>query len=254
MKPLPQYPRLVCVESAYASRGDPVGSAANREFLREALLDSLHRGEAPYASHAYLPNVLDDNDASQRSVGMEAGHAWAKTASLIAIYLREPAERISKGVVERLARVAPTQDMTPIVVRVAEGPMVFGERREFREWLVVGRSVDLDGCFLSCVPAEPRAGDRDDCKVLFLSRGMALAEAMRRHDAADAPREPRRKLTQPYTLEDVLQWLQWAREDCFNDDGRGHVDSAIEELERIAALHYPSCNPPAKARSEQENP
>lgn len=163
----PRYPRLVCVESAYA--GDVT---ANRAFLREALLDSLSRGEAPYASHAYLPDVLDDGDASQRSIGLQAGHAWAKMAACIAIYLRDPAERISRGVVERLAAVAPAQDMTPIVIRVAE-------EGGFREFLVVERHCDLDGCLLVFTPEEPRPGERVDW--LFCSAGMEPAEVMRRH-------------------------------------------------------------------------
>ena len=165
----PRYPRLVCVESAYA--GDVT---ANKAFLRRALLDSLSRGEAPYASHAYLPDVLDDGDASQRSIGLQAGHAWAKMAACIAIYLRDPAERISRGVVERLAAVASAQDMTPLVVRVAE-------EGGFREFLVVERHCDLDGCLLVCTPAEPRPGERDDCYRLFYSAGMGPAEVMCRH-------------------------------------------------------------------------
>lgn len=165
----PRYPRLVCVESAYA--GD---AKANRAFLRRALLDSLSRGEAPYASHAYLPDVLDDGDASQRSIGLQAGHAWAKMAACIAIYLREPGERFSRGVVERLAAVASAQDMTPIVVRVAE-------KGGFREFLVVERHCDLDGCLLVCEPDERRPGERDDCYRLFYSAGMRPEEVLRRH-------------------------------------------------------------------------
>lgn len=218
----PRYPRLVCVESAYA--GDV---RANKAFLRRALLDSLSRGEAPYASHAYLPDVLDDGDASQRSIGLQAGHAWAKMAACIAIYLRDPAERISRGVVERLAAVAPAQDMTPIVIRVAE-------EGGFREFLVVERHCDLDGCLLVCEFDERRPADPDNCYRLFYSVGMGQEEVFRRYALTSTRSTP--ALLQPaprpasWTLAEVLQW---AREDCFNDDGRSHVDSTIKELERI---------------------
>lgn len=153
----PRYPRLVCVESAYA--GDVV---ANRAFLREALQDSLSRGEAPVASHAYLPDVLDDSDPEQRSIGLQAGHAWAKQAALIAIYLRE-GERISRGVVERLAAVASAQDMTPIEVRVKRANADNPSGLEFARFTVIGRHVDLDGALLACIPSEHtrRVGDVD---------------------------------------------------------------------------------------------
>jgi hypothetical protein len=51
---------------------------AHEAYLREALRDSLNRGEHPYASHAYLPLVLNDGDHAQRRRGLQAGHSLTR--------------------------------------------------------------------------------------------------------------------------------------------------------------------------------
>ncbi|KKK77604.1 hypothetical protein LCGC14_2851890, partial [marine sediment metagenome] len=48
--------------------------------------DSLRRGEAPFGSHALYPLVLDDPDAKERRMGMEAGFAWGAVADVAAVY------------------------------------------------------------------------------------------------------------------------------------------------------------------------
>jgi hypothetical protein len=50
--------------------------------------DSLERGEAPYASHLLFdqPGLLDDADAAQRSLGMNAGFAWGAAGEERAFY------------------------------------------------------------------------------------------------------------------------------------------------------------------------
>ena len=75
---------LVIIESPYA--GD---RSRNDAYLRAALWDSLARGEAPFASHAIYPQVLDDNDPAQRRLGVEAGFAWADQApvAIVAVYV-----------------------------------------------------------------------------------------------------------------------------------------------------------------------
>lgn len=59
---------LVIIESPYA--GD---TETNVRYLRAALLDSLRRGEAPFASHALYTQVLDDLRPDERELGMQAG-------------------------------------------------------------------------------------------------------------------------------------------------------------------------------------
>lgn len=65
---------IAILESPYAA-SDRAGLDANESYLRECLRDSLERGEHPYASHAYLPAVLNDGDPAQRKRGLQASHA-----------------------------------------------------------------------------------------------------------------------------------------------------------------------------------
>jgi hypothetical protein len=76
---------LVVIESPFAGR-DAVERAAFRNYLRRCALDSLGRGEAPYASHAMLTQWLDDDVPEQRAQGIEAGLAWGARADLVAVY------------------------------------------------------------------------------------------------------------------------------------------------------------------------
>lgn len=74
--------RLVVVESPYA--GDV---ARNVEYARACVADCLRRGESPYASHLFFPQVLDDMNPEERKLGIMAGFAWAEQASTRAIYI-----------------------------------------------------------------------------------------------------------------------------------------------------------------------
>lgn len=48
----------------------------NLAYAREALLDSLRRGEAPYAPHLLYTQVLDDRIPGDRELGITAGAAF----------------------------------------------------------------------------------------------------------------------------------------------------------------------------------
>lgn len=50
--------------------------------------DSLHRGEAPFASHLLYTQhgVLKDEIPEQRKLGIEAGFAWGEVADLVVVY------------------------------------------------------------------------------------------------------------------------------------------------------------------------
>jgi hypothetical protein len=71
----------VCLESPYS--GD---RERNVRYLRACLLDSLERGEAPFASHGLYPPVLDDNNPSERMMGLMAGALWRKVAEYTVVY------------------------------------------------------------------------------------------------------------------------------------------------------------------------
>jgi hypothetical protein len=76
--------RLVILESPYA--GDV---ERHVEYARACVRDSLSRGEAPIASHLLYtqPGILDDNDATERQWGIEAGLAWKAVAHASVVYV-----------------------------------------------------------------------------------------------------------------------------------------------------------------------
>ena len=67
--------KLVVLESPFA--GDRV---RNKAYLHAMALDSLKRGEYPYASHGFFPYFLDDDSPGERLLGIEAGLAWGMRA------------------------------------------------------------------------------------------------------------------------------------------------------------------------------
>jgi len=60
--------------------------ARNLKYLDLCLADSLRRGEAPYASHAMYPRVLNDAVDEERAQGIQAGFAWHEAADAIMVY------------------------------------------------------------------------------------------------------------------------------------------------------------------------
>lgn len=80
-------PRLVILESPYAAATSS-GVAANVEYARRAVRDSLARGEAPIASHLLYtqPGILNDEIPSERAQGIDAGLAWRAVAQGSVVY------------------------------------------------------------------------------------------------------------------------------------------------------------------------
>jgi hypothetical protein len=76
--------KTVVIESPYA--GDV---EANLRYLRAAMRDSLHRGEAPFASHALYtqPGVLRDDVLRERRLGIDAGFALGERLDAVAFYV-----------------------------------------------------------------------------------------------------------------------------------------------------------------------
>ncbi len=72
---------LVIIESPYAGNIEK-----NTAYARRCMLDSLRRGEAPFASHLLYTQVLNDLDHTERRQGIESGFAWGSKADLVAVY------------------------------------------------------------------------------------------------------------------------------------------------------------------------
>jgi hypothetical protein len=90
--------RLVYLESPYAGFVD-----TNKAYLKDCMLDSLARGEAPFASHEMYTRVLVDELPEERKAGMEAGFAWAANADVTVVYYDLG---ISGGMREGISRAA----------------------------------------------------------------------------------------------------------------------------------------------------
>ena len=73
--------KRVILESPYA--GD---TERNTRYARACLLDSLQRGEAPFASHLLYTQVLDDAISGEREAGIEAGLVWGDAAVATVVY------------------------------------------------------------------------------------------------------------------------------------------------------------------------
>ena len=68
------------------SRCSPLEVERNMRYLKRATLDSLRRGEAPFASCLVYLQVLDDAKPEERKLGIAAGLEWAASADLVVIY------------------------------------------------------------------------------------------------------------------------------------------------------------------------
>jgi hypothetical protein len=77
--------RRVMVESPYRAT-EHFTVAQHRQYLRMAMADCIRRFESPMASHHLLPEILNDDSAYERALGIEAGFAWGIHADLIAVY------------------------------------------------------------------------------------------------------------------------------------------------------------------------
>lgn len=64
--------KLVVIESPLA--GD---FERNRRYALWCAYDATLRGEAPYLSHLFFPQFLDDQDSAARALGIRMGLAWA---------------------------------------------------------------------------------------------------------------------------------------------------------------------------------
>lgn len=86
--------KLVIIESPYAGADggrswDDADVQRNLAYLRACMRACLLRGESPIASHAQYtaPGVLDDGNPDERTLGIEAGLAWAPVADLRVFYV-----------------------------------------------------------------------------------------------------------------------------------------------------------------------
>lgn len=92
----------VIIESPFAA-DDEATRRKYRSYLRRAILHSVHLGEAPFASHGFYTQFLDDVKVLDRIQGMAMGFCWMEKAQLVAVYADYG---ISRGMADGLANAA----------------------------------------------------------------------------------------------------------------------------------------------------
>lgn len=70
---------IVIIESPYA--GD---TETNTAYARDCMLDSIRRGESPFASHLLYTQVLDET--ADRETGLKAAEPFYRICDLVAVY------------------------------------------------------------------------------------------------------------------------------------------------------------------------
>lgn len=93
--------KRVILESPY--KGNIIQRWLNRRYARKCVKDSLSRNESPLASHLLYtqPGILNDSDAVDRYVGIEAGLNWLSQAELMVVYIDR---QISNGMYAAIKR------------------------------------------------------------------------------------------------------------------------------------------------------
>src|SRR5215471_14951877 len=87
----------VIIESPFA------GGWQNVLYARQCVLDSLSRGESPYASHLLYTQkgMLDDKNPTERKRGIAAADGWLEVADYVAVYMdRGITEGMLHGVIK----------------------------------------------------------------------------------------------------------------------------------------------------------
>lgn len=77
---------MVLIESPFSAQTES-GLVRNVYYAMLAVRDSLGGGEAPYASHLFYTQMLDDEVASERQTGIDAGLDIGRFAEKTVVYV-----------------------------------------------------------------------------------------------------------------------------------------------------------------------
>jgi len=129
---------LVLIESPFAPVQGPEAKglseqeyadaiAENVAFAKKAVRDCLSRGESPYATHLFFPQpgMIDDRDADQRHLGIQAGLDWGSRADRTVVYLDRG---MSKGMIQGIERAR--SEGRPVIYRILATGKEFTSQRE----------------------------------------------------------------------------------------------------------------------------
>ena len=105
-------PKRVIVESPYKPY-NTLSTATHKTYALACMRDSLRRGEAPFLSHLFYTQILNDEVYEERQQGMKAGWSWMESAELVAVYINLG---VSKGMREGMVKA--DQLKIPIAIRL----------------------------------------------------------------------------------------------------------------------------------------
>lgn len=77
--------QLVVIESPYRAP-TPEGRKRNWDYLKTAMLDSMARGECPFASHGLYTHFLNDDVPEERALGLLLAKELLRRSDRIAVY------------------------------------------------------------------------------------------------------------------------------------------------------------------------
>jgi hypothetical protein len=76
----------VILESPYSAKSGLFDIKSNLAYAQACMRDCIARGEAPFGSHLLYPQILNDNDPTQRELGISLGYAWRSVAMYSVFY------------------------------------------------------------------------------------------------------------------------------------------------------------------------
>jgi hypothetical protein len=125
---------IVIVESPLRGDGSPEAYERNKEFARRMCKYFSYRGYAPYASHLFFTQFLDDTYSIERDMGMKQGLRVATNMnpSIIAFCTRKN-EQFSSGMKDALVYWRDRNmvvDHPAILLRLVCGDVEGDERME----------------------------------------------------------------------------------------------------------------------------
>lgn len=134
---------LTIIESPYA--GDV---EAHLAYARQAVKDSIHRGEVPFGSHLLYtqPGILDDTKPEERRLGINTGLRFYEVAERSAFYVDRG---FSRGMAEGFKRAVESGVQIEFRSVAANTPKDAEELRQSAERFV--RSMGYDAFFRASV-------------------------------------------------------------------------------------------------------
>lgn len=109
--------KLVVIESPFKAKTAPRRAMLVR-YAKVAMKHALALGEAPFASHLLYTQVLDDDVAAERALGIGAGLAWARCGYKSAAYADHG---LSSGMILGIENAYQEKSQRPVELRYLHG-------------------------------------------------------------------------------------------------------------------------------------